>query len=269
MRRIFGLLLLVLPLAALAQNAVNGTWKIDLNKLQMDEKPSVYELKNGEFTCSSCVPKYTIKADGEYHAVQGNPYSDQISAKIVDPHTVEISGMKGDRLVFREMNTISDDGKTVTQKYEGHPTDSAQPVTATGIFSRIGEAQPGAHLLSGSWKPEKVESASDNALSFRYTTTRDGVDFRASTGEHYSAKFDGKEYPFHGDPGTTSVSLHKIDANTFEETYRRNGEVTGNAQITISPDGKTMTLVSHDARRNTTDRMVAERANDGSSMADK
>jgi hypothetical protein len=38
------------------------------------------------------------------------------------------------------------------------------------------------------------------------------------TGDSYAAKFDGKDYPYKGRSGVTSVSLEKIDANTIVET---------------------------------------------------
>lgn len=269
MRKVLGTLLMMLPLAAFAQNAINGTWKIDLNKLQMDSKPQVFELKDGMYTCSTCVPKITIKADGKDQKVTGDPYVDTLSVRVVDPNTIERIGKKDGKLAFREISTVAADGNSTTLKYEGHPAGSDQAVMATGLYARVGEPEAGAHVISGSWKVDKWESISDNALTFTYTATADGMNFRASTGENYSAKFDGKDYPFHGDPGTTSVVLKRIDDNTFEETYKRDGQVTGSSRMTISPDGKSLSLVSQDMRRGTTDRMVAEKTNSGEAMADK
>jgi len=99
--------------------------------------------------------------------------------------------------------------------------------------------------------------------------TSDGVNYKASTGENYSAKFDWKDYPFHGDPGTTAVVLKKIDDQTFQETYKRNGEVTGSQRITLSPDGSSLTMVSEDMRRGTTDTWVAAKQGSADTMADK
>ena len=269
MRKILGMLLMMLPLAAFAQSAINGTWKIDLNKLQMDSKPQVFELKDGMYTCSTCVPKITVKADGQDQKITGDPYADTLSVTVIDANTIQRVGKKDGKVTFREDISISPDGKTTTFKYEGHPAGSDQTVMATGLYSRVGEPEAGAHAISGSWKVEKWQSISDNALTFTYTTTGDGLNFKASTGENYSAKFDGKDYPFHGDPGTTSVVLKKIDDHTFEETYKRDGQVTGMSRMTISPDGKSLTLVSQDMRRGTTDQMVAEKTNSGETMADK
>jgi len=45
----------------------------------------------------------------------------------------------------------------------------------------------------------------------------DGFAMSEPTGDSYAARFDGKEYPFTGDPGVTSVSVKKIDETTIEE----------------------------------------------------
>jgi hypothetical protein len=70
---------------------------------------------------------------------------------------------------------------------------------------------------------------------------------------------DGKDYPYKGDPGTTSVSLKRIDASTIEETDKRDGKAISTTRMTVSPDGRTMTLVSHDLRRNDTATFTAEK----------
>ncbi len=258
-RKAMVILLWALPLAAFAQSGFTGTWKINLNKLEMDEKPSVYILKDGTYHCESCIPKQIVKADGEYHAIEGSPYSDEIRVKMVDANTVEVAGKKKGKTSFHELDKVSSDGTTLSIEYEGYPESSAQPVKYSGTASRVGEPDAAAHLFSGSWKTAKVASVSDNALSFQYAGTADGMEYKASTGESYSAKFDGKDYPFQGDPGTTSVSLKKLGENSFEETYKRKDEVLSRAEITLSADGTTLDIVSHDTRRGNTDHFVAER----------
>jgi hypothetical protein len=259
MRKVLGMLLLMLPMAVFAQNGMDGTWKIDLNKAQMDTKPRVFELKNGMFSCSTCDPKINIKADGQEHKITGSPYADSEKVMVVDDHKVEVVSTKDGKLAYRATMTISADGKTMTRHYEGHPEGSAQEVSITSMLTRIGEPETGAAAISGSWKVDKLESASGNWLTFTLASTGDGVNYKASTGESYSAKFDGKDYPYHGDPGTTSVSLKKIDDHTFEETDKRNGEVVSVSKISLSQDGTALTMVSQDMHRGTSDTFVAER----------
>jgi hypothetical protein len=87
---LIGLLLMLLkPIAAMAQSDFDGTWKIDLAKSVMPAKPDVLLLQNGTYQCKSCVPIINIKADGQDQSVGGNPYYDAISIKVVDDHTIE------------------------------------------------------------------------------------------------------------------------------------------------------------------------------------
>ena len=49
--------------------------------------------------------------------------------------------------------------------------------------------------------------------------------YSTPTGQSYTAKLDGKDVPYMGDPGTTSVSLKRM-GDAFEETDKRDGKVT-------------------------------------------
>ena len=140
MRKLLGLVVLLMPILAVAQQSrIDGTWKIDLNKGKMDSTPRIFELKGGTFSCMTCDPKVTIPADGQDHKITGSPYFDSESATVVNPDTVELVGKKDGKIAFREKLMASSDGKTMTENYEGHPVASSEPVTATGMYSRVGE----------------------------------------------------------------------------------------------------------------------------------
>ena len=266
MKKLFAILLVMLPTIAAAQSGIDGSWRIDLNKAQVDSKPMVFELKDGMFSCSTCDPKIHIKADGKDQKVTGNPYADTESVTVLNASTVERDGKKDGKISYHLTLMVSDDGKAMTEKYLGNRAGD-QTVTATGMYTRVGAPESGGSAISGSWKLDKWESASDNALTFAYASSGDGLNYKATTGESYSAKFDGKDYPFHGDPGMTSVVLKKIDDHTWEETYKREGEVVGVARMTVSGDGKSLNIVSKDTRRGTTDTWIAEKQDNA--MADK
>jgi hypothetical protein len=76
------------------------------------------------------------------------------------------------------------------------------------------------------------------------------------TGQSYTAKLDGTDAPYVGDPGTTSVSLKRI-GDAIEETDKRDGKVISVSKSTVSPDGKTMTSVVDDKLHGTTATYVA------------
>jgi hypothetical protein len=77
------------------------------------------------------------------------------------------------------------------------------------------------------------------------------------TGQSYTAKLDGTEAPYKGDPGTTSVSVKKVDKNTIVETDKRDGKVISIARMTVAADGKSMTIAVNDKLHGTTSQVVA------------
>ena len=94
-----------------------------------------------------------------------------------------------------------------------------------------------------------MANMSSNGLTVTLQSTPNGMKMSDNNGASYDAKFDGKDYPIQGDPGQTMVSLKKVDANTLEETDKRNGKVVYTAHITVSADGKKMTYAGHDKER--------------------
>ena len=50
------LMLLLMPVLAMAQSPFDGTWKFDPSTLQFPTNPDVYLLQNGVYECKTCVP---------------------------------------------------------------------------------------------------------------------------------------------------------------------------------------------------------------------
>jgi hypothetical protein len=106
----------------------------------------------------------------------------------------------------------------------------------------IGKAPAGANGTSGSWRINKLNE-SENALTNTYQSHGDELSWSTPTGESYTAKLDGKDYPVKGAYGWDSVSLKRVNARTIEETEKRDGKVLYVDKLTVSPVGKTMTVV--------------------------
>ena len=111
----FCLVLLLLPVSMLAQSVFDGTWKTNMSEAKISQKPIIFAVNNGTYTCDSCVPKISIKADGEDQnvAAPARDY-DTLAVKVVDPNTVQFSAKKGGKPVFDQTRTTSADGKTLT-----------------------------------------------------------------------------------------------------------------------------------------------------------
>ena len=60
----------------------------------------------------------------------------------------------------------------------------------------------------------------------------------------YSARYDGKDYPITGSSGGDLIALKRIDDLTTESTQKRVGKPVIVATRTVSPDGKTLTVIT-------------------------
>jgi len=87
---------------------------------------------------------------------------------------------------------------------------------------RVGLAPVRGNKVSGKWRPVRTNTSED-VITVTYKVTTDGLAMSDLTGDSFTAKFDGKEHPFKGDPGITGVSLKQIDENTIEAADIRSG----------------------------------------------
>lgn len=243
--------LFLVPLSAMGQSPFDGTWKMDMSSIQFDPKPDVYLLQSGMYDCRTCTPPIHIRADGADQKVTGDPYTDTLSMKVIDDHHAESTSKKEGKIVGTANYVVSSDGNMLTADwtYSGNSTGGTQ--TGTYAEKRVEKAPAGAHLISGSWRPEKV-NVSDAALTWSYKVSGNEMTMTNPTGQSYTAKLDGTDAPYKGDPGTTSVSAKMSGKNIYEETLKRDGKVITVNKVTISPDGKTLSLVSEDKLQGTT-----------------
>ncbi|MGC2110204.1 MAG: hypothetical protein WA655_11855 [Candidatus Korobacteraceae bacterium] len=237
--------LLLMPVWATAQSAFNGTWKVDMSKVDFPKKPYVYLLQDGMYECKSCVPPIKVKADGTDQAVTGHPYYDTVAIKVMNDHELEETDKKGGKTVGTSTMMVSPDGNTMTFQFTDSSNTNAAPVTGKGEDMRVGAKPPsGANAISGSWRTTKFENISANAITWTYKVNGDEISMTNPTGQSYTAKMDGTEAPMKGDPGITTVSVKKMGDNGIEETDKRNGKVIGVMKATVN--GNTMSCTYDD-----------------------
>ncbi len=253
---LFSIAALCVATASHAQSPFDGTWRVDLAQTKFSPKPLSFYISQGWYHCTgSCNPAYDVAADGQDHAVSGHAY-DTLSVTIVDPHTISVVGKKDGKVMFEQTRAVSADGKTLTVKSTDHPMNSDQTSTFETTAKRSGIAPSGVHATSGNWILQK-QSGSGNALLTTYKTNGDEFTMSDPTGESYTAKFDGADYPVKGSYGWNGVSLKMINAHTIEETDKRDGAVTDVSTMTVSANGKTLTVVDTDKLSNRTSTYVA------------
>lgn len=244
--------------ASTAGDMISGTWKADLSTVQIEQAPDQYLLKGGQYTCQSCNPPLTLAADGAFHPVTGRPYADSMAIKVVDDHTMMRTGKKGDRVTGELKMTVSADGNTLTGEFSDSSTPNAPPVKGKYTETRVGPAPAGAHAISGSWKPAKIESVSDEGLTVTYKLDGDTLHMSSPAGQSYDAKLDGTDTPIKGDIAGTTASVKKTGDNSFEETDKRDGKVVGVGTFSVGADGK-MTASFDDKMRKQVTKYMANK----------
>ncbi len=242
MKKLLFAALLGTSLSAFAQSPFDGTWKIDLSKAQMPKKPDVFLLQNGMYECQTCVPPIKIKADGQDQPVTGHPYYDTMAIQVVDDHTIQETEKKAGKVVITSKVTVSPDGKTSVFEFNDSSNTNAEPVAGKGTGKQVAPGPPGSHAISGSWVTTSMDNMSDNGLMFTYKMDGDSLSMTTPTGQSYTAKVDGTDAPYKGDPGTTSVSIKKVGDNAIEETDKRDGKVISISMNKLEADGKTMDI---------------------------
>jgi hypothetical protein len=248
---------LLMPAMAMAQSAFDGTWKVDLKTAKFPQKPDVYLLQKGMYQCKTCVPSINVKADGQDQKVAGHPYLDMMNIKVVDDRTIEETDKKNGKTVATSKTWVSADGNTMMFEFTDSSATNADPVTGKGEETRVAKGPAGSHAISGSWRTSKMDTVSDNGLMFTDKVEGDSLSMSNKTGQSYTAKLDGTEAPYKGDPGTTSVSVKKVNKNTIVETDKRDGKVISIARMTVAADGKSMTIAVNDKLHGTTSQVVA------------
>ena len=249
-------LLLLLPAAALADSAFDGTWKTRMESMKVTGKPDQFDVVGGVYTCESCTPQIQVAADGADHAVSGHPYYDTVAVTVVDTRAIRIVDKETGREVYNMTYSVSSDGKTL----QATLTDYSGPQVASGAFTakRVAAGPAGSHATSGSWQPERMSDANDALRIISYQMTPEGFIMRWN-GQSYRARFDGQQYSVEGDPAHTMVVVRRIDTNTVEETDYRGGKATDEIRMATAPDGKTMQVTDTDLEHGQTTTVTLEK----------
>ena len=221
-----------------AASLFDGTWRPDPQRAEPGRKPDVYRLVNGEFECQSCTPPYKVKADGMDHPVSGNPRFDTLNVKVVDERTTMRVARKGGAPVFETKDEVSADGATLTVRQILFDA-GARKIDFTSRSSRVAAGPPGAPRITGSWQFVEADLTNHDEDT-RLQIANGELTMSDHMGRSFTAKLDGSDAPYRGDPQFTSVSVKLLDERTLEESDKNAGKVVKITRWTVDPDGKTI-----------------------------
>ena len=106
----------------------------------------------------------------------------------------------------------------------------------------------------GTWKLNAAKSQlGSNAIraqTLTFETTADGIKLTSDGTDAegkpmhsgYTSKFDGKDVPWAGNPMADTAAPKRIDNNSYENVWKKAGKKTVTAKVSVSKDGKTLTV---------------------------
>jgi hypothetical protein len=234
--------------------SINGTWKIDVNSATWENATERYLLQGGTYTCESCIPPYSVTADGEWQDVD-RPGTDSEMVEVVDERTVRFASRLNGEEMGSSTSTVSEDGQTLVVEFTSLRGDA--PVSGTLNFSRAEAAPEGAHAVSGAWQVADISSMSDEGLTA--TITVDGDQYTNSgNGQSFTATLGGDPVAIEGDEAGGMVAVERLGEYGYRETYSLDGETTGIVELTVGEDG-TLSAVATDPRDDSVVRWSATR----------
>jgi hypothetical protein len=105
----------------------------------------------------------------------------------------------------------------------------------------------------GTWKLNVAKSKyspgpGPKSLTIKLEATADGIKLTSDgvnsegkpTHGEYVSKFDGKDVPWEGNPDADTAAAKKIDDNSYENIWKKDGKTTISAKVVVSKDGKTI-----------------------------
>jgi len=232
--RFTGIALLVTSVAAAADPAYVGKWKLNTAKSDFGQLTATYEAVPGGFKATMDGLSYTFTTDGKEVAT---PWGTMASVKAINATTWEGTNKVNGKLFSTDIIKLSPDNKTLTLESKMvQPTGG--PATSTMTFQRTS----GTTGLAGTWKANKMSTTTAGLIEIAAKGV-DGivlklVDLNATC----DGKFDGKSHPATGPtfPAGWTCTFSKNTATGFSVTFSKDGKGMYASTYTVSTDGRTL-----------------------------
>lgn len=232
---------------------ITGNWRANVESAEFENDNLEYALADGKIECRSCLPPYSVAANGEWQKVD-RPGTDGMMVKVVDDHTVMMASRLGEKDLGNVTWTVSEDGKMLTGAFQDLSGDV--PVSSSGTYNRVSEGAAGSHALSGKWASAEISDVDEAGLVFSYTLDGDKLTLKDNDGG-WTATVGGDPVAVEGSNSNVMVAVAGTGDNAYRVTVTREGEVL--RLVDLSVEGDTMSVVSSDPRDNSTVRWTATR----------
>jgi hypothetical protein len=253
-RRVF-LSLPFLCLAALAAQAATdpmvGAWKLNPQKSRLVDEMKIASLGGNKYSFDFGGPTpETIVVDGtDQPGMAGTTL-----AVTSGPDNWLVVRKKGGRVLLKGIWTLSKDGNQLHDDY----TEFADNGKTTHVDYLYDRRAPGSGF-AGDWVSTNGQVDAVYLMELR-PYGDDGLSILVpSEGVTRNLKFDGKDYPNPGSTLNSLTSARRVNESTIELTDKSNNAILDIQQISVSPDGKTLTITMHVPARTDANVLVFDR----------
>jgi len=238
--KLSAVLILCLPALSFAETPFSGTWVVQPQLTAFSGRSLSFMIERGTYRRTSCVPTPEVPTDGRDHPVVGDPFVQSMSVRLLDADRVEVAQRVAGKLAWKGSYTVGKDRNSMVLKYEDHRPSNA--VSGTVQYVREGEVITNAHLLSGTWKPEKLLDLSPSGSTMTFHDTDHGLSMTASDGRAFDIKFDRQDYPLSGYLEGASVQVGLRRPTVMQINRKQQGMLVEMTIAPLSEDGQTLSF---------------------------
>jgi hypothetical protein len=251
---------LLLPLACVAAGAawaaddpMVGDWKLNPQKSTLVDEMKVASLGANKYSFDfGAGSPETIAADG---TDQPGLVGTTLAVTAVSPEAWKVVRKKDGHVLLVGNWTLAKDGATLNDDYTEFDASGKTAFHLLYIYDRKG----GGPGFDGDWvsTTQKVETA---YLVEVRPYEGDGLSIAVpSEGVTKSVKFDGKDYPDPGSQHHVVSSAQRVSARDIDLTAKIGDKIVETREISVSDDGKTLTMAIRPPGRSVPSLLVFDR----------
>jgi hypothetical protein len=234
-----------------------GEWKLNASKSKFFDQMKVESIAGNKYAFDlGGGSQESIVVDGTDQPGFGGT---TLSVTSEAPDSWKVVRKKDGRVLLTAFWKLSNDRNTLTDEFT-----SFAPSGSSSTVNLVYKRTAGGSGFAGTWENTtgtvdtgdsdyviKVEPYEGDGFTFIYSSER----------VTKNVKLDGKDYPNVGSdarPRSTS-SARRVNERTLELIDKANGKVARTREITLSSDGKTLTMTDHMPGRSQPNVLVFER----------
>ena len=227
------LLVLACVVASQATDPFVGKWKLDNSRSFVADAMSIAPAGPNTYTVKFVgAPPETIVADGQDHPGYAPT---TLAITIQQPGVWKIVRKQDGRELLTAIWTLGADGQSLRDDFTSKRADGSSSTINLEYKRTAGHAG-----VPGTW--ESTSSALD-PFELDFQSATDGFAITNSSSHATGhVHLDGKPHP--NADSSAMVTARRVDERTYEVTNKVQGKVTYTQRVSVSPDGKTLTMSS-------------------------